>query len=1591
MTDASHSEVDQELEGIAVVGLAGRFPGAKSPAELWENLKNGVESITFFSDEALIAAGVDPALVRDPGYVKACGALGDAEMFDASFFGLNPREAALMDPQHRLFLECSWEAMESAGYSPDRQPGRTGVFGGMSMNTYLLSNVYGHIAHVASVESLQASIGNDKDSLTTEVAYRLNLRGPAVTVQSSSSTSLTVIHFACQSLLNHECDMALAGGVSIHFPETAGYMFYEGGTTSPDGHCRTFDAKAKGFVAGHGAGVVALRRLADAVADGDTIYAVVKGSAVNNDGSAKVSYMAPAIDGQAEVIELAQAVAGVDPESIGYVEGHGTATPIGDPIELAALTKAFRSGTDKKGFCAIGSIKTNIGHLDAAAGVAGFIKATLALHHRQIPPSLHYDEPNPAIDFPSTPFFVNTELRPFPEGPGGGPRRAGVTSLGMGGTNAHAILEEAPAIARAERRSEGGATGEGGRARPSVVVLSARDEATLEASMDRLASHLAASPDVAIEDVAYTLQHGRRALPRRAAVVARDASDARDALASRDPRVLVGGHAISGRPILFLFPGQGSQHVDMGRGLYESEPVFRAEIDACAERLRGPLGLDLRALLYPPPDVDRAEAAAALQQTKIAQPALFVVEYALARLWTSWGIAPSGMIGHSVGEYVAACLAGVVDRDDALALVAARGRLMQGVPSGEMLAVSLPEAEVRPLLDGDVSLASVNSVATCVVAGPPAAIERVSAALTARGVSSQRLHTSHAFHSPMMDPILDAFRAEVARLSLSAPKIPFLSNVTGAWAKAAEVRSADYWARHLRQTVRFADGVGQILKDPDAILLEVGPGRTLSTLAQQHPSLGERHVTIASLRHARGHEPDDEHVRAALARLWLAGAEPDWSALHGEPRRRVPLPTYPFDRQRHWVEPKASDRRAAGAGPAASADAKAPVDRWFYAPSWRRAAAKTPPRVHGAETARERSRFLLLARPGASIAERLAERLERDGHGVVVATLDGGALREVRPGRWTIDPVDGAAYASLVEQLAAAGTRADHVVHLGHPTGAIAEDAASFDRAQAIGSTSLLLLSQALSRVLARTERAPRSVVSVTCGAHAVGDEPRAPEEAASLGMVRVLAEEHHPEIAYRSVDVYAAPAGRDEEALVDRLAAECVAIGAEPEVALRRSGRWTPSFERIDAPDAAAGRAVLRDRGAYLIVGGLGNLGYNHAEVLAKRARARLVLVAQRALPERSAWDAHVASHAEDDPSRARILQVRALEALGAEVLVERADASDAAQLRAAIDRGVARVGPLHGAIFAAGAVDESLFCPSADLTPADLAARLRVRVHGLYAFAAALGRAPLDFCVVDSSMASILGGVGRAAYATATSFMDAFAELRASDGDAPWLSVSWDGWEFAATSASAALGRASPLGHLAIARDEGADAFERLLGLASLRHVAVCTSDLAARAHRARGGGAAGKADVEAAAPKTIDEAARAPRRALHNAYVAPRDELEAAVAAAWAETLGIAEVGVHDNFFDLGGNSLVGVKLIARLRDQLGVAIAPVALFEKPTVDGIATLVRRARAAAGAAAGEAPPPDEDAEELEGADARGERRRGRLQRRRDGSGDGS
>jgi acyl transferase domain-containing protein len=923
--------------------MAGRFPQSPNLERFWKNLCQGFEGISFFSDEQLEHAGIGPDLLRNPNYVKAKGFLEDADLFDAGFFGFSPREAELTDPQIRLFLECAWEVLESAGWNPGKFSGLIGVYAGMSFSSYMWQFA-GDDSESDSVSAFRTIMGGaEKDHLATTVSYRLDLRGPSFNIQTACSTSLAAVHAAARAVMTYECDMALAGGVSVSAPLRCGYLYESGGIASADGHCRSFDAKGSGSVAGDGVGIVLLKRLEDAIAARDTVYAVIKGSAVNNDGRRKVGFTAPAIEGQAEAISLALAAAGANCESIGYIEAHGSATTIGDPIEIAALNQVYNQAALKPESIGLGSVKSNIGHLNAAAGVAGLIKTALALKYGWIPPSVNFQEANRKIPFERGPFRVNDKLSPWPDQ--NKPRRAGVSSFGIGGTNVHIILEEAPRMEPSEP------------AKPfQLIVLSAKTGAALERATDRLSAHLFEHQEQNFADIAFTLQEGRKAFEHRRIAVGRDLSEAASLLQARAPsRVLTAVAPPTRRPVAFLLPGLGDQYLDMGRGLYESEPEFAGHVDYCCEFLQPFLGLDLRSKIYPNPPVrqqnevrteERVNFRSLIQRSPIqragegsspatqdihrtlwAQPALFVIEYALAKLWMSWGIVPESLMGYSIGEYVAACLAGVISLDDSLRMLAVRAQSIDRLAPGAMLAIAATEAEVRPLLNCEIFVAGINGNSLCVVAGVPEAVDELQDRLLREGeIVCRRLLATHAFHSPMMQPVAEELTRIARSIRLNPPQIPYISNVTGKLITASEATDAAYWARHLTQPVQFAAGLQHLCSPSAPVLLEVGPGQMLTSLAGQYLAgrgVADR-VTLASIPHSSDAQPDRAFILNTLGSLWLAGIEPDWNGVNRhESRSRIALPTYPFERQRYWltVSKRPHEKRAAKAAIEESVDA----------------------------------------------------------------------------------------------------------------------------------------------------------------------------------------------------------------------------------------------------------------------------------------------------------------------------------------------------------------------------------------------------------------------------------------------------------------------------------------------------------------------------------------------------------------------------------------------------------------------------------------------------------------------------------------------
>ncbi len=876
--DQDPADIDSR---VAVVGMAARYPQAPNVERYWENLCAGVESVSVIEEGT-----------GEGGTVTAYGVLEGADEFDNEFFGYSPREALIIDPQHRVLLECAYHALEDAGCDPQRTEDVIGIYAGGSTTPYP-SVLLQQLDQLPSVDEWQIRVATGPDFLATRVAYKLRLTGPAVTVQTACSTSLVAVHTAAQALLAGECDVALAGGVSVRLPLPRN-TYREGGVFSPDGHLRAFDAEGRGIVGGSGAGVVVLKPLGNAIDDGDHIHAVLLGSAVNNDGAAKIGFTAPSVEGQAQAVRAAQQVAGVPARSITYIETHGTGTPLGDPIEVAALAGVYPPPDGTQDRCWLGSAKTNIGHTDAAAGAAGFIKAALAVEHGVIPPSLNFTTPNPQIDFESTPFRVNTILRPWQ--PTGHPRRAGVSALGVGGTNAHVVIEEPPSRTPVPR--------EPGR---QLLPLSARSTAALEEMTGLLGEHLARQSEEDLADTAWTLQTGRPAHRHRAFLVGEDAADSARVLSAGRHRRLVTGEVPQETPdVVFTFPGQGGQHVGMTRELYATDPGFRADVDECAAWALPLLGRDLREVLYPKDEEQRIAAERALSSIDVGQPAVFVVEYALARLWQRWGVRPSAVAGHSLGAYAAACVAGVFSLEDAVALAVRRGRLLQGLPAGSMAAVGLPESEVLPLLPEGLDIGAVNSPDQVVVSGPSELVERFVRDFPRPDVEVKPLKIATAGHSALVEPVLEEFESFLAGITFRRPTIPVVSDTTGQWADPEQITTPAYWRAHMRQAVRFSDVLTVLGGTQDRVLLEVGPGLTLTSLARRHPATGESHLMLQSLPHPADPTPETSILLTAAGRLWTAGIELDWAELHGgRPRFRTKLPAYPFQRRSFLVRPPA--------------------------------------------------------------------------------------------------------------------------------------------------------------------------------------------------------------------------------------------------------------------------------------------------------------------------------------------------------------------------------------------------------------------------------------------------------------------------------------------------------------------------------------------------------------------------------------------------------------------------------------------------------------------------------------------------------------
>ncbi|MCG8312768.1 MAG: acyltransferase domain-containing protein [Pseudomonadales bacterium] len=1575
-------------EPIAIVGMAGRFPGAESVDALWELLKANKSGVRMLSDDELQASGIESSVYNQPEYVRAWASFDKPEAFAAEFFGYSPKEAELLDPQHRVFLESAWHALEHAGYDPQRYSGDIGVFAGSALNSYVI-NLHNNPKLRETTDQVQAVVSNVAGLMPTRVSYHLNLTGPSCGVQTGCSTSLVAVHQACQSLRANECQMALAGGVTVSDAIPHGYFYQEGSIASPDGVTRAFDAEGKGTVFGNGVAIVVLKRLSLAQKDGDQILAVIKGSAVNNDGSDKVGLIAPSVNGQAKAISTAIKAANIDPATLSMIEAHGTGTDLGDPIEVAALQKVLnpafvKSESDSTNTtqCLIGSVKTNLGHLDAAAGATGLIKAVLSMQHQQIPASLNFQQANSNINFTNSPLKVNTELTPWPGSLDSSaqesyiPRRAGVSSFGMGGTNAHLILEEAPAIRTTDLTPR----------RWQILPISAATDTALDALSESISEHISGNncDQQALAAAAFTLQIGRRELGKRKCFVT-DSSNLLPVSGANN----LGKESVTGEPlVVFVFSGQGSQQIEMAKGLYQTEPSFRENLDACADILRqldNPI--DLYQLLFP--ESDQALAKKHIQQTVNAQPVLFAVEYALAKLWQTWGVEPSVLLGHSVGEYVAACLAEVFDLTQALTLVAKRGELMQQCEPGSMLVVAMQEQALLSWLqqhdvDKHCDLAAVNGQQQTVLSGSNAAIEMLLSKLEEQGVAAKLLRTSHGFHSATMEPILGAFADTFDSMKLSAPTIDIISNLTGKLLTVEQATSPEYWVKQLRQTVRFADGIETVLTTiSNPYFLEIGAANTLlKTIRMDHPlAKGSASLSGDSYSSGGAGSDDEKDIAVAISELWLSGVSFDWPAYQvGRPKQRIALPLYPFERKSYWVslQENTITQQSTQLSDFESDD-KQTIDNWFYVPDW-----ETIKPLTSVASASHACHWVLVGPDNGqtNIVSKIKASLESDQKQTVTSLT---MKEDFCPDRL--------AAVLQSKQDKASDIQFVYVVEQEHSTQHSAVDsiAESINERAKRKTLDIARFVQAVKGLQSMSDIADTITFSdiklsiVTQGAYSISTTEKVdPSQIALNGFLQVAQQELG--LAVRHIDLEATSNGfptRNKRALIQLLQQQIEEPRSAdtpqflPCLALVRAGRiWQRSYQpqplsvneasiHCEIEEQACQEVPLVKNGTYVIAGDLANgLGMVFAHGLFEGYQAKIILCPLQqdsdVLPAPSQWEHWLATHGPKHPVSIMVRSLQILRQEGCEFTWCPGHLTNAEWWHGLIGGGEVcnsiKPGAISG-IFVVDAMGDESSCVIDQVDVEEINRIYGQRLATVEALAQGLQQCKVqakpqpEFVAIQSSLSTVVGGQSFATYSAVNAVLDGFVNERANqqieDGsDVRWLTINWDAVDndviaakqgAIASSTNDAVQTGLELTDHALSVNEGWQAMARVINASVTSQIVVSPRNLMARLK-------------SAFSPTMLDKSCKdsqGGRPNLETPYAGPTTDTEKMVVEAMGELLGITRVGINDDFFDLGGHSLLAIQAVTRLRKEFQVELPMrTLLFEARTPAGIAKVIDASR---------------------------------------------
>ncbi len=1482
------------------------MPGSKNTDEFWNNIKNGVESISFFTEEELRDAGVEQQLLDNKNYIKANGLLEDADKFDASFFDIGHKEAEIMDPQHRVFLEEAYKALDDAGYSQSKHRGRVGVFAGCDMNTYLLHNILQSPEKIRALGDFMLMLSNDKDYLSTRVSYMLNLTGPSMNVQTACSSSLVAIHTACQSLLNGESDIALAGGVSIRPPMKQGYLFVKDMINSPDGHCRPFDANAEGTISGNGVGVVVLKTLADALRDKDNVIAVVKASVINNDGANKVGFTAPGVKGQSDSITEAINLAGIDPNTIRFIETHGTGTKMGDPIEIQALDRAFKKFTDEKEFCALGAVKANIGHTSAAAGVAGFIKTALVLRNGLIPPMVNYQQANPHIQFSKTAFYVPTKAI---EWPGKQTRRASVSSFGIGGTNAHLVLENAPATKQ-----------EAQAVNYNVISLSAKTGKSLQTTAENLAAYLQTNENTSLSDIAYTYHIGREFHAFRRSFICQSKDELIEALLSKDPKKYISDQVTDeSLPVFFLFPGQGSQYDGMFSQLYIENTFFKNQFDQCTELLIKHLGLDIRDLI-----LDRKNNAfrpELAHQTEYAQPLLFAAEYSLAMVLLDCDVKPEAVIGHSLGEYVAATIAGVFTLPDALTIVSKRGKLMQACEPGAMISVMMSEEKAATLIGTDLSVAAVNTSSSCVVSGSYTAIQEFETRLTDLKIAYQRLNTSHAFHSSMMEPCVEEFRNTVSEIKLNPPALTIISNIDGTVLSAKEAQDPVYWALQILKPVNFNKGIKQLLKYTNAVFVEVGPGTTLINLTRENASKKDSHILINLLPTAKEKKADFVQFLEGIAKLWSKGLAVNFKKMYQDKTcQRCSLPPYPFDSRSYWIN-TTTDLPGTKAPKSAVLSSSAQ----FYVPVWKQ--SLTLPDAFSDNTDP-----VLIFSFGKTVLENSSFPHLKESNAVYYIGR-GESFETLGNNQYQVNAEEPEDYRKLFEHLNLKGTARINIIFSSDSTSA--KPSKAWKEPEYANFFELI----GLARFLGSRSGTTFFLNVISRGIHLItGTEKLNPEESLVQGAVKIIPLEYK-NIRTRLIDLSSTDKFSKEDmgrVLVNELNIE----ESQAVVAYRGNQRFETDYEKITLTENN-NRVKLKPTGSYLITGGTGGIGLEIAHAVAtKVAGTKIALMGRSKIPSENLWNEIANEPAHE--YHALVLRLIELQKKTGALKIINADVSVYKELKPAMKELTKEWGALNGVVHAAGVADYKGVIENR--TKENLAEILLPKVNGTLALDNLIDYEKLDFFVLFSSLSTVFykSKVGQVGYIAANEFNDAFSAYHKSIGKNKTSTFNWNDWKEVGMSVKANVRLAKMLGITtehsifqdALTNEEGRQVFLTSL-LSNHPRLIVSKKDIREEFANYRDYNL-----TEFVKEIRLDSAARNRDETNVDAnidYIEPSTDLQKAIAAILENCLGVNKIGLKDNFFDLGGHSLLAIQAIDQIKKDplVECELSLEVFFQHPTI--------------------------------------------------------